>query len=99
MKKIAFILTFPNVGSWDGKFSGEGRLHARVYSFDNKTAEQLLSNGSYYHSFGDGWTASIEPKHVNYKEANWIKKHTKGFYGYEWMIDDMKQLAMAGLVD
>lgn len=89
MKKIAFILTFPNVGSWNGKFSGEGRLYARVYSYDNKTAEKILEKGNYYHDFGDGWSASVQAKEVDGKEAKWIKKNTKGFYGYEWMIDNM----------
>ncbi len=89
MKKIAFILTFPNVGSWNGKFSGEGRLYARVYSFDNKNAERIIAKKSYWHDFGDGWSARIDIKEVDTKEAKIIKKNSKGFYGCEWMIDNI----------
>lgn len=93
--KLSFTLSMPNIGSWNGKWTGEGNLYARVSSFvnskkANEKAQKILDGGYYHYNFGDGWSAGITVKKIDDKEARKIKKHTKGFYGYEWMIDSIK---------
>jgi len=86
---IAFILTMPNCGSWNGKWTGEGILYARVKSFTVKDKEKtnaILERGGYYYRWDDGWGANVSVKKINGKEATKIRKNTKGFCGYDWMI-------------
>jgi len=92
---IAFVLTMPNVGSWNGKWTGEGNLYARTVNFGRsksgkEKAQEILDKKSFYYNFGDGWGANISVKAVNAKEATQIRKKSRGFYGYEWMIDSIK---------
>jgi hypothetical protein len=97
---IAFILTMPNVGSWDGKWTGEADLHAWVMNYTKKYGtskaakgkiEPLLKKKNFYYGFGDGWDANIEVKTVTASGAAKIRKKTKGFCGYDWMIDSILQ--------
>lgn len=91
MKTIAFILSMPNVGSWNGKWTGEGNLYAVVKKFTDRWFEKnkhKFMNGGYY-NFGDGWGASIDCKEVCSDEARLIRRRSKGFCGYEWMIDSL----------
>ena len=83
---IAFILTMPNNASWNGKWSGDGDLYAVVESVHKKNVEKLADDAPYYYNFGDGWTAKIEIKPVTSKEATKIRKKSKGFCGYNWMV-------------
>ena len=94
--KIAFILTMPNVGSWNGKWSLEDECHAKIIDFterhgkSEKAKEKLNSIlGNFYHNFGDGWGANVEVKEVDTKTANAFRKKSKGFCGYDWMIDSI----------
>jgi hypothetical protein len=87
---IAFILSMPNVGSWNGKWTGEGTLYARVKEFENtKTVKKILEQPSYYYNFGDGWGASVKDKKVTKRGAEKIENNSKGFCGYDWMIDSI----------
>lgn len=90
---LCFTLTMPNVGSWNGRWSGEGNYYAVVRNFRSQkaiAAAQLLE--SYYHyNFGDGWSAGIHVTEVDGKEVRRIKRKSKGFCGYEWMIDSIIQ--------
>lgn len=95
---MAFILTMPNVGSWNGKWTGESNLYARVmnytqrYGTSKKAKEKvvtLLEKQNYYYNFGDGWGANVAVRQVTASEAAKIRKKTKGFYGYDWMIDSI----------
>lgn len=89
---LCFTLSMPNCNSWNGKWSGEGKLYARIFKFDSrrkeslKKAETLLTTGSYYYNFGDGWGASIVVQLVTAAEARKIKKKSAGFCNYDWMI-------------
>lgn len=87
---LVFILSMPNVGSWNGKWSGENDYYARVKSFvskiDKEKAQRILKEEYYHYNFGDGWSAGVTIKEVNRNEANKIRRKTKGFCGYEWMI-------------
>ena len=84
---VAFILTMPGVGSWNGKWSGEGDLYAIVRSFREDYAEKLV--GSYSYRWNDGWAAMVEAKLVAGKECRAIRKQSRGFCGYGWMIESI----------
>jgi hypothetical protein len=79
----------PGNNSWNGKWTGDGKFYARVRNVGSTTGEAILNKQSYGYNFGDGWFASIAVKQVTAKEAAKIRKNTKGFWGYEWMIDSI----------
>ena len=76
----------PNRGSWNGRWSGENNLYVVVESFSQKAADKILSQPSYYYRWDDGWGASIKVKAVDGVEARRLKKLSRGFCGYEWML-------------
>ncbi len=88
---VAFTLTMPNVGSWNGKWTGDAKLYCVVRSFTGKKgladADKLIDAGHWHYSWGDGWGASIEAKAVDSRTAGKLRRKSSGFYGYEWMID------------
>ncbi len=86
---IAFILTMPNVGSWNGKWTGESNLYARVYNLPKAKAMPIIEKKNFLYDFRDGWVANIEARKVNSSEAAKIRKNTKGFCSYDWMIDSI----------
>lgn len=90
---IAFILSMPNVGSWNGRWSGADNVYAVVKSFPGKArgahAANLTLRKHFSYNFGDGWRASIEVRAVDSAEARRLRKVSKGFCGYEWMIDSI----------
>lgn len=87
---VVFILTMPGVASWNGRWSGEGTLYAKVISSLGKGKEQKLVTGSpYSYRWEDGWRASIEVRQVDRNEAARIRRRSKGFCGYYWMIDSI----------
>lgn len=94
MTIICFELSMPNRGSWNGGWSGEERLYARIRRFGrgkaaNDQSERILAEGSYYHSFGDGWGASVGVREVSAAEARKIENKSAGFCGYDWMIQSI----------
>jgi hypothetical protein len=88
---IAFTLSMPNVGSWNGKWSSAGKLFVRVKRFTSKAgklkAAEILARQSYFYNFGDGWGASVSVRRVDAAEARKLTRQSAGFYGYDWMID------------
>lgn len=91
---LAFFLSMPNVGSWNGRWSGEDKLYAvtRHVSDAKKNAakyEAILAKGSFYHAWPDGWGASVKVKKVTAQEAAQIRRKSKGFCGYEWMVQNI----------
>jgi hypothetical protein len=52
-------------------------------------AATILANQPYSYDFGDGWRASIEVKAVEGPELRSIRKRSKGFCGYDWMVDSI----------
>ena len=96
---LAFNLTMPNVGSWNGKWTSESDLHAKIINFSqrygasNAAKEKLKSikGKNFYYNFGDGWGANIEIRQVTASEASKIRRKSKGFCGYDWMIDSILQ--------
>jgi hypothetical protein len=87
--RIEFKLSMPNIGSWNGKWSGEERYYARVYILGDEKAKKILEKGYYHYDFGDGWAAGIDVRKVDSKEAAKLRKKSVGFDGYDWMIDSI----------
>lgn len=92
---IKYTLTMPNVGSWDGRWSGEGKEYSKVRQYTKKHSkdkiEKVLSKSNYFYNFGDGWSANIEVKVVDFVEKNKTKKRSLGFRDYDWMIDSIEK--------
>lgn len=91
---ICFELSMPSNNSWNGKWSGAGNCYAIIKNFGNskKTAEReakIIDDGDYYYNFGDGWTACVSARKVDAKEATKIRKKSRGFLGYNWMVDSI----------
>lgn len=87
---IIFELSFPSAGSWNGKFSGEDRLHAITKDIrDKDKIKQLIGNSPYWYNWGDGWSASIKVFELKGNELQKYKRKIKGFMGYDWMVDSI----------
>lgn len=91
---LSFTLSMPNVGSWNGKWSGESKTYAKIHNFGKskkgtEKAREILSKGDYYYNFGDGWGASVRVKEVDSKEATLIRRKSAGFCGYDWMVNEI----------
>jgi len=90
---LQFTLSMPNVGSWNGKWSGRENLYALVHSFSTQKAKakaaELLAKRSFYYNFGDGWGASVGVTEITSTEARRVRKASKGFCGYNWMVDSI----------
>lgn len=90
MKRVEFKLTMPGVGSWNGRWTGEGKDYLIWRSITDKKATELgldaTGKNSWYHSWDDGWAASIQGRVMAPGEK---KKKSAGFYGYQWMVDNI----------
>lgn len=85
---IAFVLTMPNRGSWNGRWSGENNMHVIVKLERNVPNKEIIGK-SFYYRWNDGWTACVSVKKVDSKEGNALRKNSKGFCGYNWMVDSL----------
>ena len=94
---ICYTLSMPNCASWDGRWSGEGVLYARAKSYTSKSARKnasdILQKGSFCYRWSDGWSASVNVKMVTSEEARKIRKKSRGFCGYDWMINEIEEHA------
>lgn len=97
MKYLQFTLTMPNRGSWNGRWSGENDLYARVVKFSDRSkanaakVKALLGQPNHYYRWSDGWGANVNIKEINAVEARQLKKKSQGFCGYDWMINSIIQ--------
>lgn len=93
MRYVSYTLTMPRNSAWNHKWTGESNLYARVRAIRNvsweKSKDRPLVGKSFYHDFSDGWQACIEVKEVTEKQAKEIKKNSRGFCGYDWMITSL----------
>ena len=87
---LAFELSMPNRGSWNGRWSGEDKRYIITRKFsakESQKADEILKQGYYYYNWGDGWGAGIDVTLVDAKEAAKLRKKSAGFCGYDWMVD------------
>lgn len=94
---LAFELSMPGTASWDGRWGGEGRLYARIVSVGRSQdaqakAQAMIDTRRYSYDFGDGWVAAVDVRAVTPNEARRIRRDSKGFYGYDWMIDSIRRV-------
>lgn len=86
----------PNVGSWDGKWTGAAKKYYVIRVFRGKASAAFLRGPmqseikrGFYYNFGDGWSANVCAEIVDAPEARRREKQSSGFWGYEWMIDSI----------
>ena len=84
---IVFELTMPNKGSWNGKWPQEGTCFVRICSQQKVPKEYW--NKDFYYRWDDGWTACVSVTQMPAAEARKIERRSKGFCGYDWMIDSI----------
>lgn len=82
---ISFELSMPGRNSWNGKWSGQENCYAIVRSFGKKHPKL----GLYEYNFGDGWRAQVAVREVTSPAARNLRKQSKGFCGYDWMVDSI----------
>ena len=94
--KVSFELTMPNIGSWNGRWTGEGSKYYVILNYRTKEQKarikELLEGeeGKCFHfSWNDGWAANVSMEIVDAKEASKRLKVSAGFCAYEWMIDSI----------
>jgi len=91
---LCFELSMPNRGSWNGAWTGDDHCYAQLVSLGRgrKAAEHaaaLLAKGCWRYDFGDGWTAGIKVREVSGREITKIRRRSRGFCGYGWMVDSI----------
>jgi len=89
---VCFELTMPNVGSWNGKWSGADKKYYHFRTMTKRDGEEFFDgedNMSWYHNFGDGWGAQVTATQVTSQEKRKLNKISAGFAGYDWMIDSI----------
>lgn len=86
---VAFTLSMSRVGSWNGRWTGENKTYAKVRQISKDKAPGLV--GSYSYAWSDGWSARVDVKIIDGREAARLRKKSSGFCGYEWMIDNIIQ--------
>ena len=84
---IIFELSMPHCGSWNGKWSGEGRLYAK--SRRNNQVPKDVIGKTFDYRWEDGWNVRVSDKKVDFKEERRIMRRSAGFCGYDWMIDSI----------
>lgn len=84
---IVFELSMPNKGSWNGKWSRDGELYIRTRK--EREVPKEYWGKSFYHSWDDGWTACVNVMRVPSAEARKLERGSKGFCGYDWMIQSI----------
>jgi hypothetical protein len=88
-KLVSFELTMPNVGSWNGKWTGEGEKYYIIQKCSSEFIENLKNKHNWYYNFGDGWGANVRAEIIESKEAAVRRKMSAGFSGYDWMVDSI----------
>ena len=92
---LCFELSMPNRNSWNGRWSGEDELYAKVMNLGTskksaESGEKLVAGSPYFYDFGDGWTAKVSVRKVDGSESRKTRRKTRGFCGYDWMIKSIR---------
>ena len=92
---LSFELSMPGIGSWNGKWTGEGKPYIIVDCLlkrDIEKAKAILDKGYFRYAFGDGWSAGVTVKEIpDRKTAAKLRKKTAGFCGYDWMVKSIME--------
>lgn len=89
MKTLIFTLTMPGNNAWNGRWSGQDNLYAVTRNVKGAKANELAGK-AFSHNFGDGWRACVSVRlPVDAADTRTTKKKSRGFCGYEWMIDNI----------
>lgn len=83
---IAFTLSMPSAPSWNGRWSGDGDLYVIIRSVRKPDPKVL---GSHSYRWSDGWCARVEARQVDSREAHKLRRKSKGFCGYNWMVESI----------
>lgn len=96
MKTLSFELTMPNVGSWNGEWTGSHKKYfiirkvtAGLFKEKIKPLLNEMPHKNFYYNFGDGWGANVKMEIINSCEGNNRRKISSGFCGYDWMVDSI----------
>lgn len=98
MKTLLFEYGHSSIGSWDGKWSGDKEIFAKTRVLKKEDLKVLKDSGlslikgsskEYFYNFGDGWTSKVTVTVGDSKSFSPIVKLSKGFMGYDWMIDSI----------
>lgn len=81
---IVFELTMPHVGSWNGKWTGEGQQYIRT--MDERKVPEECWGKNFHYRWEDGWGACVSVTRMPANEARKLERHSAGFCGYDWMI-------------
>lgn len=83
---IVFKLTMPRNNSWNGRWSGDDKIH--IITKPDKYVPKDRVGKSYHYDFGDGWCAQIDVIKMNGNSSEYRKlvKNNNGFCGYDWMV-------------
>ena len=84
---VVFTLSFPNRGSWNNKWTGDGRIYCRIRP--NRSVPKESQNKQFIYDFGDGWVALVTTQTMDSKDAHKLEKKSMGFSGYDWMIESI----------
>lgn len=85
--RLIYRLSMPNVGSWNGRWTGEDQEYYVIRKYSEKKAEKILEKDSHYYNFGDGWGAGVSISEIFGR----YKPKSAGFSGYDWMIDEIER--------
>lgn len=88
---LCFELSMPNRGSWNGRWSGEKDVHVITKTDRDigKKRIQELDGKYFFYRWDDGWTACVDCKIIDAKEAARLRKLNRGFCGYDWMVNSI----------
>lgn len=86
-ERIEFRLSMPGVGSWNGRWSGDGRKYVIVRTVRRADLPKLGDlPRSWRYSWDDGWAASVSARVMTKGER---KPKSDGFCGYDWMVNNI----------
>lgn len=74
---LSFQLTMPNVGSWDGKWTGSGSPYFRFITLSKKDGIKFMAGEkkkNYHYSWSDGLGANVKVKIATSQEKRKLEK-------------------------
>ena len=65
---LLFALSIPNIGSWNGQWTGSDKVYTRTRKPSIKIQNDL-DGKDFFYRWNDGWTAKISCKKVSATNA------------------------------